>query len=114
MVASFGMSEKVGFINYNSMMKDAFTKPFSDQTARDIDVEVKNIINEAYAKTKEIVIQNKDKIAELAELLLKKETITQNDAEKVLGARKWKVPKEYDDFLDLSWRCIFIFIYIFS
>lgn len=104
MIASFGMSDKIGYVNYGSMQKDSFIKPYSDITARDIDMEVKELLKEAYEKTKEIVKANEEKIKELGELLLEKETITQADAKEILGERKWSNPKEYEEFLDLSWR----------
>ena len=83
MVAYYGMSKKIGPISYydSSGTRDTFTKPFSEQTARDIDTEVE---------------RKSEQINRMADLLLEKETIYAEDIERILGPAA-QVPREDDD-----------------
>ncbi|MBR4853667.1 MAG: ATP-dependent zinc metalloprotease FtsH [Alistipes sp.] len=87
MVMWYGMSKKIGPISYydSAGTRDTFTKPFSEQTAREIDDEVRRILEESYARAREIIEQNNDKINQMADLLLEKETIYTEDIEQILG-----------------------------
>ena len=87
MVAYYGMSKKIGPISYydSTGTRDTFTKPFSEETARSIDDEVRRILEEAYACAREIIETNNDKINAMADLLLEKETIYAEDIEPILG-----------------------------
>ena len=87
MVAFYGMSKKIGPISYydSTGTRDTFTKPFSEETARSIDDEVRRILEEAYACAREIIEKNNDKINAMADLLLEKETIYAEDIEPILG-----------------------------
>ena len=77
MVAYYGMSKKIGPISYydSSGTRDTFTKPFSEQTAHDIDTEVRRIIEEAYAKARGIIERKSEQINRMADLLLEKTTL---------------------------------------
>ena len=98
MVAYYGMSKKIGPISYydSSGTRDTFTKPFSEQTARDIDTEVRRIIEEAYAKARGIIERKSEQINRMADLLLEKETIYAEDIERILGPAA-QVPREDDE-----------------
>ena len=87
MVAFYGMSKKIGPISYydSTGTRDTFTKPFSEETARSIDDEVRRILDEAYTCAREIIEKNNDKINAMADLLLEKETIYAEDIEPILG-----------------------------
>ena len=87
MVTYYGMSKKIGPISYydSTGTRDTFTKPFSEETARAIDDEVRRILEESYARAREIIEQNNDKINQMADLLLDKETIYAEDIELILG-----------------------------
>lgn len=87
MVAYYGMSKKIGPISYydSAGTRDTFTKPFSEQTAIAIDGEVRRILEEAYARAREIIEANNDKINAMADMLLEKETIYTEDIETILG-----------------------------
>ena len=91
MVSYFGMSDKVGNISfYDSTGQNeyGFTKPYSEKTAELIDREVKDLIDQAYNKAKEILVKNKEKHAKLANLLLEREVIYAEDLVKIFGKRK--------------------------
>ncbi len=91
MVSYFGMSEKIGTISfYDSTGQNeyGFTKPYSERTAETIDQEVKDLVEKAYQRAKEILVKNKEKHRELAEQLLEKEVIFSEDLVRIFGERK--------------------------
>ena len=91
MVSFFGMSEKVGNISFYDSSGQAdfgFTKPYSERTAEVIDREVKEIIEESYNRSKDVLRANMKGLTELAELLLEKEVIFSEDLERIFGKRK--------------------------
>ena len=87
MVAYYGMSKKIGPISYydSTGTRDTFTKPFSEQTANEIDSEVRRILDEAYKRAHDIIEAENDKINAMADLLLERETIYAEDIEAILG-----------------------------
>jgi cell division protease FtsH len=92
MVVYYGMSKNLPNLNYyDASGQDwgAFTKPYSDETARLIDESVKDIIREQFERAKEILTQYHDQHEALAMLLLEKEVIFADDLERIFGKRKW-------------------------
>lgn len=87
MVAYYGMSKKIGPMSFydSTGSRDTFTKPYSEHTALEIDNEVRRILEEAYARARNIIEKNNDKINAMADLLLEKETIYAEDIEPILG-----------------------------
>ena len=96
MVAYYGMSPKVGNISFydTTGQRDMFTKPFSEQTAVTIDEEVRRIVDEAVALTRQIIADERENIERLADMLLEKETIFSEDVETILGKSAQQVDKE--------------------
>ena len=97
MVAYYGMSEKVGTISYydsTGQSDMAFTKPYSEKTAQDIDNEVKALIEQAYEMAKQVLIEHKAGMTELAELLLEREVVFTEDVERIFGKRKKDILRE--------------------
>ena len=96
MVAYYGMSKKIGPISYydSTGTRDTFTKPFSEQTANEIDSEVRRILDEAYTRAREIIEANNDKINAMADLLMEKETIYAEDIERILGKSAQSIKAE--------------------
>lgn len=88
-IVYYGLNEKVGNISYydSSGQDNMFSKPYSENTAKTIDEEVKKMIDIAYAKTKQILLSNKEKLTELAQKLLEKEVIFKEDLEEIFGKR---------------------------
>ena len=87
MVAYYGMSEKIGNVSYydSTGQRDAFTKPFSEQTAREIDEEVRRLIDEATDEARTLIETNREKVELLAKLLVERETVFAEDIEKIFG-----------------------------
>lgn len=91
MVSVLGMNEKIGNISFydsTGMQEQTFQKPYSEATEKVIDEEVRAMVSEAYAKTKEILLENKDKLDSLANILKEKEVIFKEDLIAVLGVKK--------------------------
>jgi cell division protease FtsH len=99
MVAFYGMSKKVGPISYYDAAgtRDTFTKPYSEQTAIEIDNEVRRILEEAYNRARQIIEANNDKINQMADLLLDKETIYAEDIEPILGKSAQTLDKDTEE-----------------
>jgi len=90
MVTVYGLSEKVGNLTYydsSGQNEYGFTKPYSERTAELIDQEISDIIEKEYQRAIKILEANKDKLTELAEVLLDKEVIFKDNLEKIFGKR---------------------------
>ena len=90
MVAYFGMNEKVGNISYydsQGAQEVSFSKPYSEKTSEIIDEEVRELVENAYKKAKEILNEHRDKLDILADTLMKREVLFRDDLELILGPR---------------------------
>ena len=100
-VAVYGFSDKVGLLSFPPR-EDSFemTKPYSSKTAAIIDNEVREWVNKAYERTVQLIEEHREQVAEIAELLLEKEVLHQDDLLRVLGERPFKStePTNYDRF----------------
>lgn len=90
MVAYTGMSDRLPNICYYNNNEYSFQRPYSETTAKIIDDEVLKIVNEQYARAKQILTDNKEGHARLAQLLFEKEVIYHEDVEKIFGKRPWE------------------------
>ncbi|KAL4335398.1 hypothetical protein GQ457_07G034800 [Hibiscus cannabinus] len=100
-VAVYGFSDKVGLLSF-PQREDGLemSKPYSNKTGAIIDSEVREWVAKAYEKTVQLIEEHKDQVAEVAEMLLEKEVLHQDDLVRVLGERPFK-PSEltnYDRF----------------
>ncbi len=90
MVTYYGMSEELPNVSYyDSSENYGFTKPYSEERARSIDKEVQAIIDQEYKRARQILEEYTQGHHELAQLLLEREVIYTEDAEKIFGKRKW-------------------------
>jgi len=102
MVVYYGMSETLPNLNYyDSTGQDwGFAKPYSDETARLIDEEVKRIVYTQYERAKTILTENAEKHHRLADKLLDNEVIYSEDVEHIFGKRMWV--SRSDEILELN------------
>ena len=92
MVTIYGLSENIGNISYydsSGQSEYSFGKPYSEETAKKIDVEIKDIIENQYKRAVTILHENRDKLDALAQKLLEKEVIFREDLEEIFGKRAW-------------------------
>lgn len=92
MVVFYGLNEKIGNVSYfdsSGQSEYNFTKPYSEETAKMIDVEIKKIIDIQYDRAKSLLVDNKEKLTQLAELLLEKEVIFRENLEQIFGKRSY-------------------------
>jgi len=96
MVTIYGLNDKIGNLTYyDSAQSDyGFTKPYSERTAHLIDEEISKIIEEQYQRAIKILLENKEKLTILANLLLEREVIFRDDLENIFGKRKYKDAEE--------------------
>ncbi|MHA7943169.1 ATP-dependent zinc metalloprotease FtsH [Formosa sp. 3Alg 14/1] len=90
MVTVYGLSDKVGNLTYydsSGQNEYGFTKPYSEKTAELIDKEISDIIENQYQRALKLLEDNKDKLTELADVLLEKEVIFKDNLEKIFGKR---------------------------
>lgn len=88
MVTVYGMTSKVGNISYYDPQNEyGFQKPYSEETARMIDEEVRRIIDSAYMRTKQLLTEKRKELDLLAKALLKNEVIHKDDLEQLIGKR---------------------------
>jgi len=99
-VSVYGMNKNIGNISFfNSKQSDYnFTKPYSDSTAEKIDFEARRIVENAYERTKNLLINKKEQLKKIAKKLLEKEILFQNDIELLIGKRPFKNPTNYQSF----------------
>ncbi|MEY3048155.1 MAG: hypothetical protein RL365_193 [Bacteroidota bacterium] len=91
MVSIYGLNKRVGNISfYDSQGRDAFTKPYSDETAKIIDEEVSKLIESQYQRALNILTENREKLELLAEKLLVDEVIFKENLEEIFGKRQWE------------------------
>jgi cell division protease FtsH len=96
MVTVYGLSDKIGNLTYydsSGQNEYGFTKPYSEQTAELIDKEISDIIEEQYQRAIALLNDNKDKLIELAEVLLKDEVIFKDNLETIFGKRPYETSK---------------------
>lgn len=89
MIAYAGMSEELPNICYYNNEEYAYQRPYSENTAQIIDREVLKMINEQYARAKQILEENKEGHQQLVELLINREVIFAEDVERIFGKRPW-------------------------
>ncbi|HMU09155.1 MAG TPA: ATP-dependent zinc metalloprotease FtsH [Ferruginibacter sp.] len=97
MITVYGMNDKVGNISYyDPNQENVFTKPFSEETGKMIDEEVRKLIDNAYQITKKLLTEKKGDVEKLAKELLKKEVLFKSDVEALIGKRPFEEKKALD------------------
>jgi cell division protease FtsH len=90
MVGIYGLNDRIGNLSYyDSSGENQFQKPYSDETARTMDEEVSKLVEAAYQRAIHLLSENREKLEELAQLLLEKEVIFKEDLERILGIRPY-------------------------
>jgi ATP-dependent metalloprotease FtsH len=97
MVTVYGLNDVLGNVTYydsQGQNEYAMDKPYSEQTAETIDQEISKIIEKQYARAIEMLENNREKLDQLANLLLEKEVIFKENVEEIFGKRPWDKEEE--------------------
>lgn len=92
MVTIYGLNDKIGNVTYydsTGQNEYGFSKPYSDDTAKIIDTEISELIEGQYQRAIQILEENKDKLNQLADILIEKEVIFKDDLETIFGKRSF-------------------------
>ncbi|KAH6633785.1 peptidase family M41-domain-containing protein [Boeremia exigua] len=99
MVTKWGMTKKIGYIYFDDDNQGSqFQKPFSEETAKNIDAEVKRIVDEAYKQCRDLLTEKKHEVGLVAEELLKKEMLGREDMIRLLGERPFEDPQDFHKY----------------
>ena len=97
MVTVYGMNEKIGRVSfYDPQQENSFTKPYSEETSKLIDQEVRKLIDDGYTRTRQLLVEKKEQVRIVAEALLEREVLFQSDVEALIGKRPWEEKKVLD------------------
>ena len=90
MIMVYGLNDKIGNVSYHGMSQDQFQKPYSDLTAKEIDEEVRSLIEGQYKRAIELLNERRDELEILARALLEREVLLKSDLEKLIGKRPFE------------------------
>lgn len=91
MVVCYGFNKRIGHVSFHDSsgkQETSIQRPYSEETARVIDEEVRKLVDEAYVRARDLLSLHRDELVRLAGRLLEKELILQPDLEEVLGKRR--------------------------
>jgi len=98
MVTVYGMNDRVGNISFYDPQQDqVFTKPYSEETGKIIDEEVRKLVDQAYQRTIELLTEKKSEVEKIALALLEREVLHQQDVEDLIGKRPFSEKKILSD-----------------
>lgn len=97
MVTVYGMNDKIGNVSYyDPTQENTFTKPFSEETGKMIDEEVRKLIDNAYIRTKALLTKHRNDVEIIAQELLKREVLFKSDLEQLIGKRPYEEKRSLD------------------
>ena len=102
MVTIYGLNDKLGNITYydsSGQNEYNFSKPYSEETAQVIDNEISILIETEYQRAIKILEDNKEKLEQLANILIEKEVIFKDDLQTIFGKRPFEIPAEETDIV---------------
>jgi cell division protease FtsH len=94
MITVYGMSAKVGNVSFYDPQQEAtFTKPYSEETGKIIDQEVRDLVDKAYQRTRALLTERREEVEKIALALLEREVLHQQDVEDLIGKRPYEEKK---------------------
>ena len=105
MVRIYGMNDKIGNVSFPpSDNQMEFEKPYSDSLAQIMDEEARKIVDDAYERTKALLAERKEELIGVAEKLLEKETLNQDDVVAIVGERPFDSADDYQTIVSTAWK----------
>ena len=105
MVRIYGMNDKIGNVSFPpSDNQMEFKAPYSDSLAQIMDEEARKIVDDAYERTKALLVERHDELVGVAEKLLEKETLNQDDVVSIVGERPFDSADDYESIISSSWK----------
>ena len=103
MVSIYGMNDKLGNISfYDPQSEGGFQKPYSEETGRLIDDEVRLLSAKAYERVKKLLTEKMPEVKIIAEQLLEKEVLFKDDLERLIGKRPWDEHQVFEDIIQAT------------
>jgi AFG3 family protein len=103
MVSVYGMNSTIGNVSfYDPQNENNFTKPYSEETGKLIDDEVRKLIDTAYNRVKQLLAEKIDAVKVIAEELLKREVLFKDDLERLIGKRPYEDAPASEDVPPLT------------
>mmetsp|Transcript_17965 Transcript_17965/g.37372 ORF Transcript_17965/g.37372 Transcript_17965/m.37372 type:complete len:837 (+) Transcript_17965:22-2532(+) len=100
MIQVYGMDESIGQLSFPKDESNPYAgKPYSDKTAEAMDQKAKEMVDEAYERTLDLLMTRKEELVKVAELLMQKETINHDDVVDLIGPRPFVPDKQYEDYI---------------
>ncbi len=102
MVTIYGLNDKLGNITYydsTGQNEYNFSKPYSEETALVIDQEISKLVENEYQRAIKILQDNKDKLEQLANILIEREVIFKDDLEEIFGKRPFEITDEHKEVI---------------
>jgi cell division protease FtsH len=105
MVCKWGMSEKLGAVAYDERSDNGgggynfgefHEKPYSDETAQNIDAEVRKILDDAHETAKKIILDNQEEVELLTQMLIEFETLDSEDVQEIVVNKTWDMQRKRD------------------
>ena len=98
MITVYGMNGKVGQVSFYGMSRDAYQRPYSDNTATLIDDQVRDLLEGQYQRAKQLLEVKREQVNLLAEALLEKEVLSRKDLEEMIGPRPVDAEEGYQEW----------------
>jgi len=105
MVTVYGMNARVGNLSFPRRdERSQIERPYSDATAQMIDEEVRKLVDECYLRTRALLLDKAAAVAQVAAMLLERETISQKDLQAACGPRAWASNAKLAQYINEDWR----------
>jgi AFG3 family protein len=94
LIVAYGMSDKVGHVNYQKMIENSYQAPYSNDTAKLIDEEIRTMAEEQFQRAIRLLSEKREELEKLANMLLEREVLNKEDLQELFGKRPWDADEE--------------------
>jgi AFG3 family protein len=101
-ITRYGMNEAVGNLSFPDPDEQEIQRPYSQKTARLIDLQVRQLVTDLYQRTTDLIAERRDQLELVAQRLLEREVLQRDDMEEMLGKRIWSQKTSYEELTDTN------------